>query len=208
MKAINLDITHRCTLACPKCPRQYYIKNNMKVPGKDMTIDEYYKIISHFNFINFCGNLSDPIFNPHFIEFLKINYKNNIGCEIHTAATGKSLEWYKKAFEANPNAHWKFAIDGYPEESHFYRKNQNGEALFQAMKLCKEMGLKTTWEYIIFKYNEYSIEDCKIMAKHLGVDINLIKSGRFKTNDPLKPLDPNNYIRKDYEKDLSQMYKE
>ena len=71
INSINLDITHRCTLECPKCLRVFYKHHNIKVPGHDMSVAEYIKIIDYFKHINFCGGISDPVFNPNLIDFLK-----------------------------------------------------------------------------------------------------------------------------------------
>ena len=68
-RSINLDITHRCTLQCPKCNRQLFTLRGLKVPGQDMTVSQFKKIIKFVNKISLCGQISDPIFNPYFIEF-------------------------------------------------------------------------------------------------------------------------------------------
>ena len=203
-RSINLDISHRCPLECPKCFRAHYNYYLEKVPGKDITVEEYHKIIQYFNYVNFCGNISDPVFNPNLITFLRMNYDRDIGCEVHNAATGKSLKWYEQAFKANPNARWIFGIDGYPEESYIYRINQDGEALFESMKLCAQLGLNATWRYIAFKYNEDHIDDCKRIALHYGVKFELIESSRFFKDDPYKPT--KHYVKRDYEQDLSKVY--
>ena len=37
--AINLDTTHRCSLLCPNCARQWdYINKGKKVPSVDVSI--------------------------------------------------------------------------------------------------------------------------------------------------------------------------
>lgn len=202
--SINLDISHRCSLECPKCIRAYYNQYQQKVPGKDMTVEEYYKIIQYFTYVNFCGNASDPVFNPNFIKFLKINFEKNIGCEVHNAATGKPLTWYKRAFEANPNARWVFGLDGYPEESNIYRINQDGQALFESMKMCAKMGLCTTWRYIVFGYNEDHIDDCRQISRYYGIQFEIVESSRFLKDDPYKPT--KHYVERDYEQILSKVY--
>jgi len=168
-----------------------------------MTVDEYVKVIDYFKHVNFCGNISDPVFSPNLITFLKLNYKQDISCEVHNAATGKSLSWYKQAFEANPKARWIFGIDGFPEDSHIYRVNQDGEALFDAMKMCASMGLDTTWRYIVFKYNETNIKECQKIAKHYGVKFQQVHSSRFTSSDPHKPTSL--FIERDYDQHVSQM---
>lgn len=198
-KSINLDITHKCTLECPRCPRKLYDK----VPGHDMSISEYRKIISYFNHINFCGNISDPVLNPNFIEFLRINYDFGIPCNVHNAATGKKLTWYKEAFNTNPKAKWFFGLDGLPNESHKYRVNQKGYQLFEAMKLSSIMNINSTWRMIVFKFNEDHIEQCRKLANDIGINFQLVKSSRFKKNDPLKPT--KFYIERDYEKSIPKV---
>lgn len=168
-----------------------------------MSVAEYIKIIDYFKHINFCGGISDPVFNPNLIDFLKLNYQRNITCEVHNAATGKQLSWYKQAFEANPTARWIFGIDGFPEDSHQHRINQDGEALFEVMKLCASMGLSATWRFIVFKYNENNIRDCRKIAKHYNLIFEEIHSSRFTSDDPYKPTSL--FIERDYDQHISKM---
>jgi hypothetical protein len=183
--------------------RAFYKGNDLKVPGHDMTVDEYLKIADYFTHINFCGNVSDPVFNPNLPTFLKINYDRGISCEVHNAASGKPISWYVKAFESNPNARWIFGIDGFPEDSHQYRINQDGEAVYAAMTQCARMGLDTTWRYIVFSYNEDNIDHCKKIAQHYGIKFEYVESSRFYKDDPYKPT--KHFIERDYEQHLSQM---
>jgi hypothetical protein len=159
-----------------------------------MSVAEYKKILSKFNVVRFCGNISDPVFNPNFITFLKMSYDRGVRCIIHHAATGKPASWYREAFEANREAIWVFGIDGLPEESHIYRKNQDGPFLFDMMKMAKDMGLNANWAYIIFKYNENSMVKAKALADLHNIPIYFGKSSRFIENDPLKPTNPENYL--------------
>lgn len=61
-KAINLDITHRCPLECERCQRfTSFTEKGLKVPGKDISIKRFQMILDHFNHLNFCGQISDPV---------------------------------------------------------------------------------------------------------------------------------------------------
>ena len=97
-KRINIDIGFRCALECPMCSRQQDYKNIRPVPGKDLTIPEFKKIVNFFDEISCCGQISDPIFNPNLLEFIKIAKDKNKTLIIHTAASQKSMDWYEKAF--------------------------------------------------------------------------------------------------------------
>ena len=193
-RSVNIDLTHRCTLECPKCLRQSFRAKGFKIPGSDMTMSNFIKLVEYFNAIIFCGQISDPIFHPKFIDFLKVCADNNKKTIINTAASHKKIEWYRKAFQTHPQAEWLFGIDGLPKDSNKYRKNQNGEHLYEVMKMCAKMGLKTRWQYIVFRYNENDIETCRKMAKDNNIHFDVIYSGRWQKKDSYKPRNPNHYL--------------
>ncbi len=196
---VNLDITHRCPLACERCQRfTSFTSKGLKVPGRDMTMEEFDKVIKFFRHLNFCGQVSDPVHHPKFIEILQTIRKWNLdpnnddhqrSSSVHHASAAKPMKWYPKAFEANPYTRWWFGIDGFPKDSHKYRTNQDGEKLFEIMKLArKHLKTKPYWQYIVFSYNENDIEACHQMAKDIDVDFMIVNSSRWLSeNDPLKP---------------------
>lgn len=194
-KSINLDICNRCTLACSKCWRDYYLSKGNKVPGRDMTIDEFKKIIQFFEHISFCGEVSDPILHPKFTEFLKLAYLNGNSVDVRTAVSHKPTSWYLKyAFPANPKAQWVFGIDGLPKDSHKYRVRQDGEKLFEIMKLGANLGISVTWACIIMSYNENDIDKIIDIAKRNNIKVEFSKSSRWFKNDPFKPKNPENVV--------------
>lgn len=184
IRQVNLDITHRCTLQCPRCQRVFY---NGKPPGRDMTFDEFEKVLFYYPSVVLCGQRGDPIFHPQLPKFLHQAHEQSVSIEVFTAATGKPLEWYIQCFEANKHATWYFGIDGVPEDSHLYRINQNGEKLFEAMVLARELGLNVVWNYLVFKYNEDDVEYCRQLAAHHDIKFEKIISSRWIENDPYKP---------------------
>jgi MoaA/NifB/PqqE/SkfB family radical SAM enzyme len=196
-KSVNLDITFRCPLECSKCPRQYfYYKKNKVVEGLDMSYDAFVKILNHFESLNFCGQVSDPVNHPNFINFLNLCNVFKKFTTVHTANSHKTIDWYKEAFETNKNAEWHFGISGLPKDSHLYRKNQDGEKLFKIMLLAKKiLRNKPIWQYIIFSYNENDIETAKQIAKKEGIILKLLLSTRFDyKDDPLKPKNKQFYV--------------
>ena len=189
--SINLDTTHRCSLLCPNCARQWdYVNKGKKVPGVDVPMNSFNKLIKYFNHINFEGQYSDPVHHPKFLEILKMCYDKKISVAVQHASAAKSEKWYIEAFKTNPRALWRFSIDGLPKDSHKYRINQDGEKLFRVMKeATKILHKKPMWQYIVFNYNENDIETCKQMARDIGVDFYVMKSGRWRNglNDPYLP---------------------
>ena len=207
---VNLDITHRCPLECPRCSRQHNFKrNNMPVWGQDIPLATIEKLADAYKRFNFCGQLSDPVHHPKFIEILEICYKNKAAVTVHNASSAKSERWYIEAFKAHPYANWWFGIDGLPEESHKYRINQNGKKLYNIMLKSKEYLIEApTWQYIIFKYNEAHIEKAKQMAADNNVKILFVYSAKWlNEDDPLRPSKDNHifsqqHLLEPYEKKL------
>ena len=186
-KGCNLDISNLCTLECPRCMRVHW-KDKKQIPGSHMTIEQFTKIVNYFRYIHFCGQISDAIFNPHFIEFLSLCQEKNKKCSVHTAASHRPISWYKKAFNANKDTRWIFGVDGLPEESCMYRINQDGEKLFEVMKIGVEKGLQIDWQYIVFSYNEEHIDEAYQMAKDNGINFIINYSGRwYGEKDPYRP---------------------
>ena len=177
-RRVNIDTGTRCTLQCSGCIRTRYTRDNKRIPGKDLTVEQFKKIVDYFDEIGFCGTWSDPIFNKNFIQFLKICKYRNKKVEISTSASHKPVKWYEEAFAANKSACWVFGIDGLPEESHKYRKNQDGVKLFNMMLSARYSGLDVIWQYILFNYNIHNVEKAKELAKSHKIDIMFIESHR------------------------------
>ena len=189
-RSLNIDISFRCPLECPRCQRQRQWRNHgLKVPGRDLTLDEIDKISDHYKDFIFCGQLSDPVHHPKFIEILKMLYNKKIQAEVHNAASQRSKDFYIKCFKAHPTARWVFGIDGLPEESNMYRINQDGEKLFDIMVESKKyLKHRPMWQYIVFSYNENHIEEAKSKAKLNKIDFMLVQSSRWNDdNDPFRP---------------------
>lgn len=189
-RSLNIDISFRCPLECPRCQRQRQWRNEgKKVPGRDLTLKEIDKISDYYNDFIFCGQLSDPVHHPKFPEILEMLYKKKTIVEVHNAASQKSKEYYIKCFKANPWAQWWFGIDGLPWESNMYRINQDGVKLFNIMiESKKHLEQTPVWQYIAFSYNEDHIKQAKRMAKENGVRFMLVQSSRWTSDDdPFKP---------------------
>ena len=194
-RTVNLDIFNKCTLECSKCYRQFALQQDFittaNFPGAPITDEEFKKIINFYNYISFCGQVSDPLMHPKLNYFLEQIYQQKKVAKVNTAISQPTLKTYIKCFKANPEAFWIFGIDGLPKDSHKYRINQDGVKLFEIMMTAKEY-LKPNrikWQYIIFKYNENDMDEAREIAKKENINIEFIMSGRFTDNDPLKPSD-------------------
>jgi len=189
-KGINIDISNRCPLECMRCQRQTnFTLEGRKVYGRDATMDEIRKLSDYFSSFNFCGQLSDPVHHPKFVEILEYLYNKDIQVTVHNASSQKPMKWYIKAFQAHPRAKWIFAIDGLPEESNMYRVNQDGKKLYEVMLEAKKHLKQTpSWQFIVFSYNEHNLEEAKQMAIDEGLMFIVLHSSRWMgEDDPLRP---------------------
>ena len=189
-KGLNIDITHRCALECPRCQRQTQFRDRgQKVYSVDISLEDIKKLAAHYKCFDFCGQLSDPVHHPKFIEILAYLKSVNVKCYVHNASSAKSLDWYIKAWKANTSATWIFGIDGLPNESHKYRVNQDGEKLFKIMCESKKyLNTRSVWQYIIFNYNEDHLEEAKKMADEHDLFFIQKQSSRWLSHeDPFMP---------------------
>lgn len=206
LHGICLDITHRCILECPSCLRQEFPKLFKR--GHDLTPKNLAKICDTFNDITFCGQMGDAIYHPKFHEMVKTVIDKGNRLLVQTNGHGKKDAWWDKSFEmmkipARPERDrkkykWTFDIDGLPKDSHKYRINQDGEAVFEVMKKGVAMGNHITWQYIIFEYNKHDIEEAKKMALDNGMMFTIIHSNRpahtYGENHELYVVDDAEYI--------------
>ena len=189
-KELNFDTTYRCPLACPKCMRQKYKKRGLPIGGVDCSLESFDKLTDHFTSINFCGQVSDPTAGPKFIEMLEICRDKNTRVTVHTAASHKPIQWYKRAFQTCPNAVWEFGLDGLPETSHLYRVNQDGNKIWNVMKWASGEGYFVDWQWIYFDYNWRDVPKGFQMAKKHKINFITVTSHRWEpVNDPLRPPD-------------------
>jgi MoaA/NifB/PqqE/SkfB family radical SAM enzyme len=188
-----IDTSNLCSLQCSKCMREYLKQNKRKVPGDNLTVERFKKLIKFFNeAIVFSGQISDPIMNPDLPTFLKILHEENIISGVHTAASYRNLDWYEIAYNNNLKTRWVFGLDGLPNESHIYRKKQDGHKIFEAMKLGASKGMQIVWQYIVFKYNENHIEESRQLAEDNNITFELNVSSRW--DGPDDPLIPSNKL--------------
>lgn len=188
---INVDITHRCLLQCHKCLRQQFPKMHMR--GRDISLKAMKKLLdSYIPKINFCGQMGDCIYHPKFLDILKLctQYKDK-GFIFHTNGSHKSNFFWNqviKIYKNQPqlNHKWWIALDGLPAQSHIYRVNQDGQAVWEVMKRLAKY-TNVYWQYIVFKYNEDNLDKAAKMAKENNITFVKLISSRWDKNDLFKP---------------------
>lgn len=183
----NLDISHRCILRCPQCIRQKSESQSQIKRSFDIAHTDFAKILNYYdNGITFCGQISDPIYHPNFLDFLKMCNGQGRAIRIATNGSGKKLEWWEEAFSYGKGENaWYFGVDGIDEKSELYRVGSNFKNVWEMMKLGKSLGQIIVWQYIIFGYNEHDVERAKEIAADEGFALLFIRTNRgFSPDNP------------------------
>jgi len=201
VKTLHLEMTKRCLLQCPKCPRTKY-RGHYTID--DLDFDHAVQIVKATDpdLITFCGNYGDPLYYPRMIEAIQLCHKNNIPFEFHTNGSGKKLSWWEEFYSSYENITYGrkerkstvwFGLDGLKDTAHLYRVNTNWKEVWDAMCLGVKMDREVIWQWIPFSFNEHQIEEAKKLAEDNGIHLLLRLSDRWDSRqgklDPLEPSD-------------------
>ncbi|MCZ0932993.1 MAG: radical SAM protein [Oligoflexia bacterium] len=213
---LNIEITTRCSVKCPMCPRTVFPQFlNSKL---DMPVS----LVNHLNFsdnlkkIYLTGANGDPIQHPNFHSFLRA-LKNTTKAQlnINTHGSFRSKNWWENTLNIlSKTDHIIFSIDGLEDTNSIYRVHAHWRSIESAVKLSAQK-LQTTWKFIIFKHNEHQISKAIHLAKSWGVAyFSLKRSDRWSepywpkdnVSDWMEHLRPSeDFVTKDY-KDVEGPY--
>ena len=196
-KIIDLEITNRCRLACPKCIRTQLGKS---MPIKDMNVDDFRKIAESgkYSKIFFGGTYGDCIYHPKFYEIIKIAKENKLKITIHTNGSGKSLNWWEdilKLLEPRRDE-LNFAMDGFEETVGEYRvnfKQKDFHKNIEILSMAKnKYNLHVKWTFIPMRFNEHQIQKAAQLAISKNITFTIKKSNRWwNLKDPHLPKNLN-----------------
>ena len=184
----HIEISSKCTLKCPRCPRQEVPDTLVNTELKlDFFKSNFPKAFVKQNIekLTFCGDDGDPIYAHDFIEVIEYfkSIKPEIAIVIVTNGSYKNEVWWTKLAELlDEQDQIHFSIDGWDHKSNNeYRINSNWSSIITGVTTINDKSkCYTVWDAIGFKFNEDKIEDMKAYAKELGFDaFQLTKSTKF-----------------------------
>jgi len=176
----NIDASHRCIFRCPQCIRQKTISQDQIRRSFDLTEENFQKIFDYYTEgVTFCGQISDPIYHPNFLNLLKMCNGQGKRVRIATVGSGKSDAWWDEAYSygIGENA-WYFGVDGIDEKSELYRVGSNFQDVWKRMKQGRDLGQLIVWQYIIFGYNENEIDRAVEIAEEEDFSLLFINTNR------------------------------
>jgi hypothetical protein len=176
----NIDTSHRCVFRCPQCIRQRVISQPQIKRSFDLEEHNFKKIMDYYEGgVTFCGQISDPIYHPKFLNLLKMCDEDGSKVRIATVGSGKSDAWWDEAYSygVGENA-WYFGVDGIDKKSELYRIGSNFDDVWERMKQGRDLGHVIVWQYIIFGYNEHEVDRAIEIAREENFSLLFINTNR------------------------------
>lgn len=170
---LEVELTSKCTLACPKCPRVTRVDERHIWDNGHIDADRLIEVLDTPSYdVVFAGSYGDGVYHPRLVEVLSHLKKNGIH---HTFETNgsyvKDSVWHGIGQNVGPTDTIVFSVDGTPDNFMQYRVNGHWPTIRRGMEILKEYNIRTRWKYIVFKYNS-SYEDMKTaydLACELGI---------------------------------------
>lgn len=193
VQGFHIELTNICTLKCPECERTKLINQYPKFwQNHSITLQDLQNFLNidlkglHFLL---CGQYGDPIYHPQCLEIVSWLKQQGASIMIHTNGSYKDSAWWHdlgKLLDGNDTV--VFSIDGHPDNFTEYRVNADWPSIKTAIETLSNYDVKTQWKYIIFNYNENTVDSTMALAKNMGVN-QFVKeySDRFDDVGTLKP---------------------
>jgi MoaA/NifB/PqqE/SkfB family radical SAM enzyme len=192
MNSLHIELTNRCILACPACPRTEWA-NLLKRPvtKQDLNyllLDNFLNCVAGKNINHFllCGDYGDPIYYPQLIEFLT-HFRSSKKFTIVTNGSRQSNEfWQKLSSILTEEDNIVFSIDGLEDTNHLYRKNSHWPSIMQGLDIMSAGPANIIWQTIVFRFNQSNINEIKDFAESKNAKFKYSTTHRF-GDDSLVP---------------------
>ena len=186
IKNIHIEVSSKCTLKCPRCPRTEIKPDDN---NKDIRLETFKNafdvdVLNQIDRILFCGHIGDPIYARDFLDicqYIKDNSKTIIN--IVTNGSYKSTDWWTElGLILDNNDMVTFSVDGWDDKSNqMYRFGSNFDSIINGVKTLVSINkCRVNWSSIYFSFNENNFNTIQQLAKELGVDtFRSVKSSKF-----------------------------
>ncbi len=194
VRSFNMEITNRCTLACPRCARTEndWVKANLSDLPVEV-LENTFPLAKKEDFeglrVNLCGTYGDCIYHRRFHDVLSYLTKAGIGVSVETNGSHRKMDWWRKTCDIMTDEDMiTFSVDGLASTNHIYRVNARWQDIEKAMRYCAKR-VTVDWKFIVFRHNEHQLDEARKLAEDIGIRRLIFKkSGRFGRDDPMTPL--------------------
>lgn len=202
----HFEISAKCTLKCPRCPRN----DQGRVPwfNKELDLAFFQRVMTpdlltnKVKRITMCGDIGDPIYASEYVEIVR--YIKNINPRIHvytiTNGSHRNEDWWRQlAATSNHYDTINFSVDGFDDASNnLYRINSDWDSIMAGMQImAQESAAFVYWATIVFAFNQDKLDLIASLAQQQGCDgLQITHSTKFGSKygdayggqaDPLEP---------------------
>ena len=171
---VELELTSKCTIKCPNCPRTYQAHRRHEWDNgniKEEHLIDFLRSIDAHDF-RLAGAYGDALYHPQLIKVIKAIKSLPKGRFIFdtNGSYRKKEDWDAIGKLLTKEDFIVFSIDGTPENFTKYRVNADWTSIKIGVETLVSYGARLRWKYIVFKYNQ-SFEDMKLAydtARSLG----------------------------------------
>ena len=188
VRELHVEITNICNAACPMCARNdfgYGVSPNPGLTGWKVGDAElaFSTDLPNLEKVYFCGTHGDPLASDYLYDAVAVCKSRGLQVEVFTNGSLRPESWWRGFTELlDQNDVIVFGVDGI-ETNHLYRQNTNIDRILHNMKICCESAASVQWDFLAFKHNEHELEECRSMAKQLGVKkFRIRKTARWHMN--------------------------
>lgn len=170
---LELEVTSKCTLSCPQCPRVKQVKDRDFWDNGGIDADVLLNAIDDVvKQVYFGGSYGDAIYHPDIIRIMQGLKDKKITFSLDTNGSYvKEQTWNEMADLLDLQDIVTFSVDGPPDNFTDYRVNGDWPTIERGIRALTSKGKSVRWKYIVFKYNS-SYQDIKAAydkARELGV---------------------------------------
>lgn len=203
---MHIELTSRCILACPACPRTWFSETfNRPFPKQDLDLDSLVNFLdcesgSKITKFLINGNHGDPIYYPRLFEFID-TFRDTKRFLFSTAASHQPEKFWKDfARRLTPADIVYFSIDGLEHNNHLYRRNSDWKSIMTAVDVMRyECSAQLVWKTLVFSYNQNEIDQIQEFAESKGFLFFADTTSRF-GDESLRPNEQFVDVERLYEK--------
>jgi MoaA/NifB/PqqE/SkfB family radical SAM enzyme len=186
IQKLHLEITSRCNLRCPQCPRnQSGGRVIPELPLMELTLSDVQTaldrdFVRQLRVVRLCGNYGDPIVARDTLEVLEhLRWENpRIKLRMQTNGSGREASWWHRLARCIDTC--SFSIDGLENTNHIYRRGSDFQRVMASATEFIAAGGVAEWDFIVFRHNEHQVEAASSLSASLGfAKFNVVRSSRF-----------------------------
>ena len=209
---LHVELTNRCVLECPGCPRtQWRDLVKKSVPKTDLNgvdLERFLDCAQGKKIDEFilCGDYGDAIYYPELFDFLS-RFRNNKKFDIVTNGSYRDEKFWNRLSEIlTPDDVITFSIDGLRDSNPIYRINSDWDSIMLGVDIITRGTARVRWKTIVFAHNYTQLSDIKKFALDKGCEFTAEKTHRF-GQEGLEPprhlIETNHLFREEYISDHS-----